>query len=171
MVRSRRRRSGAVFLTVAGLALAGAALAFASSDQIKSGRFSGTTTQTGQKNGSIDFQVTTTHTIVSGFSGDVWGSCTSGSGKAPVSLHITLDPTVNMAISRHTFGYHSNFNIKNGRVVIAKHVDGNISGKFASSSKASGTMSFAWTFDSNAPPTVVGLHCSTATADWTATNG
>jgi hypothetical protein len=148
----------AVLTTMAMAAVAMAAVA--------SGTYSGSTTQTGQPNGTVHFRVTADHQTVQAFSGDVWATCSKAG--ASQSVHITLEPTRDMAIRHLAFGFSGNFNIDNGDVVIAKHVHGRITGRFASGRQVAGTMKFSWTFDHDAPASVQGLSCTTQTVHYTA---
>jgi hypothetical protein len=158
---NRRFRIGTLVIAFT-LLLAGVALAAA-----KSGPFKGTTTQTGQANGTVRFTVSKNHKIVQKFAGDIWSNCTK-SGKSPQPIHINLEPSPAMAIRSSKFGFHGVFNISDGSVVIAKHVDGTISGKFVPGAGATGTMHFKWKFDSNAPAPFPGYNCSTGTVKYTA---
>ena len=142
------------------LSLTGVAIAAATN-----GAYSGSTVQTGQPGGTVRFTVSG-RTSVRGFSGDVWATCHKAT--ASETIHITLNPSPNMAIHNQSFGFNGNFNIDNGRVVVAKHVDGTITGKFLAGKKATGTMKFTWTFDSNAPDSFRGQHCTTGTVNYTA---
>lgn len=160
-MKAGNRKISAVLLTGAlTLALSAVALAAAAS-----GSYTGSTTQTGQPKGTAHFSVTTDHNMVQGFSGDIYATCAKSASSTVV--HITLNPVRDMAIHHLKFSFHGTFNIDNGRVVIAKHVDGNITGKFVPGRKATGTMKFVWTFDNNAPATFRGDHCTTGTADYT----
>ena len=142
------------------LSLTGVATAAATN-----GAYSGSTTQTGQLGGTVRFTVSD-RTSVRGFSGNVWASCHKATASETVNM--TLNPSPDMAIHNQSFGFNGNFNIDNRRVVIAKHVDGTITGKFLSGKKATGTMKFTWTFDNNAPDSFPGQHCTTGTVNYTA---
>jgi hypothetical protein len=143
-------------LLAAGIAAAGVA----------SGSYTGSTTQVGQTAGKVHFSVTKNKKTVHAFSGLVFAACKSGANTN--NADITLDPTPEMTIKKSAFGFHGNFNIDNGTVVIAKKVDGKISGKFGAHNEASGTMSFTWKFDSNAPAQLKGFSCNTGTVKFTA---
>jgi hypothetical protein len=167
----RRRRLSTV---IGALLLAGApaaALAAATNTSVRSGGWRGTTVQARQHHGSVHFAVTGPHQqSVKGFAGDLYATCTKHG--ASQTVHITLSPTAEMTISGHrTFGFHGNFNIDDHGVLIAEHVAGRINGSFSSSTAASGTMSFTWTFDSRAPTPFPGNSCRTGTATFTAVNG
>ena len=166
-VATRRLMSSSIASAMLGLALCTSALAALGAGSIKPGTWHGAATATGQPNGSVQFTVSsTTTTNVVGFAGSVFGNCTlNGSTR---QINISLDPTTTMAVSHKKFGFHGNFNIRNGTVVIAKHVIGKISGKFVKSKAASGTMSFSWKFDANAPTGFSGARCKTGTVSWTA---
>jgi hypothetical protein len=146
----------AVLLVLASVAVAG----------VSSGKYSGTTAQTGEAAGQVHFTVSANKKAVHVFSGAVFASCEKSGSKLP--LDVTLDPTPDMAIKKEAFGFHGNFNIDDGTVVIAKKVDGSIKGKFGAHSEASGTMSFKWKFDSNAPAEVRGAACTTGSVSFTA---
>ena len=159
-LRTQRLRLPAGTITVAlALVLASAALGAG-----RSGRWTGSTTQTGEPAGSVHFQVTAAG-IVHAFSGDLYGTCAKGGSSQ--TIHIALNPSADMTIHKGAFGFHGVFNIDNGTVVIAKHVDGKIAGRFAHGG-ATGSMSFVWTFDRNAPQTFPGQHCSTGKTTFTA---
>ncbi len=143
-------------LLAAGVAVAGVA----------SGTYTGSTTQPGQAPGKVHFSVTKNKETVHAFSGLVFATCKSGGNTS--NADITLDPTADMTIKRSAFGFHGNFNIDNGTVVIAKKVDGKISGKFGAHNEATGTMSFTWKFDSSAPAQLKGFSCNTGTVKFTA---
>jgi hypothetical protein len=145
----------------AALALSSAGVALAAATN---GRYSGSTTQTGQPGGTVRFSVSSGS--VRGFSGDAWASCHKTT--ASETIPITVNPTPDMAIHDQTFTFNGNFSIDNGRVVIAKHVEGTITGKFVSGKKATGTMRFTWTFDKNAPSSFPGQRCTTGTVSYTA---
>jgi hypothetical protein len=143
-------------LLAAGIAVAGVA----------SGSYTGSTTQVGQSPGKVHFLVTKNKKTVHAFSGLVFATCKSGGNTNKAD--ITLDPTADMTIKKSAFGFHNNFNIDNGKVVIAKKVNGKISGKFGAHNEATGTMSFSWKFDSSAPAQLKGLSCNTGTVKFTA---
>ena len=139
------------------------ALALATGALAASGvTYTGSTTQTGQPGGTVRFTLASKPTAVKGFSGDVWATCGS------MQVHITLNPTPDMAVHHHAFSFSGRFNIANGTVVIAKKVDGQIHGTFGHGGKATGTMSFTWTFDANAPAAFVNVHCTTGAINYTA---
>jgi hypothetical protein len=146
----------AVLLALASVAVAG----------VSSGKYSGTTAQTGEAAGQVHFTVSANKKAVHVFSGAVFASCKKGGSTVPVD--VTLDPTPDMAIKKSAFGFHGNFNIQDGTVVIAKKVDGSISGKFGPHREATGTMSFKWKFDSNAPAEFRGASCTTGSVSFTA---
>ena len=148
--------AGVTALLAAGIAVAGVA----------SGGYAGPTTQAGQSPGKVRFMVTKNKKTVHAFSGLVFATCQSGSHTT--NADITLDPTADMTIKKSAFGFHGNFNIDNGKVVIAKKVSGKISGKFGARNEASGTMSFTWKFDSSAPAQLKGFSCNTGTVKFTA---
>jgi hypothetical protein len=165
MMRSVVIRGGVVAcvmaLLAAGIAAAGVA----------GGSYAGSTTQVGQSAGKVHFSVTKNKKIVHAFSGLVFATCKSGGNTN--NADITLDPTPEMTIKKSAFGFHGNFNIDgvnsaNRPVVIAKKVDGKISGKFGTHNEATGTMSFTWKFDSNAPAQLKGFSCNTGTVKFTA---
>ena len=106
---------------------------------------------------------------MAGFSGEVSATCTK-KGASQI-VEIDLDPAQNMRIRKLTFGFHGVFAIDDGRVVIANHVDGTITGTFVRAHTVTGTMSATWTFDSRAPRPFPGQHCVTGTARYTATHG
>jgi hypothetical protein len=158
-----RKISAAVLTGALTLAVSGVALA-----AVTSGSYTGSTTQTGQPKGTAHFSVTKDHKMVQSFSGNIFATCAKS---APSTvIRITLNPVRDMTIHHSKFSFHGTFNIDNGRVVIAKHVDGDITGKFVPGRKATGTMKFVWTFDSNAPAMFRGDHCTTGTADYTVTH-
>jgi hypothetical protein len=160
MMRSVVIRGGLVAcvpaLLAAGIAAAGVA----------SRSYTGSTTQVGQSAGKVHFSVTKNKKTVHAFSGLVFAVCKSGGSTD--NADITLDPTPEMTIKKSAFGFHGNFNIDNGKVVIAKKVDGKISGKFGAHNEATGTMSFTWKFDSRAPAPLNGSLCNTGTIMFTA---
>ena len=134
---------------------------------VSSGKYAGTTTQPGQSSvGKVKFTVSGNKKAVHVFSGAVFATCKKGGTTLPAD--ITLDPTPDMAIKKSAFGFHGNFNIDSGTVVIAKKVDGSIKGKFGAHSEATGTMSFKWKFDSNAPSQFREFSCTTGTINFTA---
>jgi hypothetical protein len=148
--------AGVAAVLTAGIAVAGVA----------SGSYTGSTTQVGAAAGKVHFSVTKNKQTVHAFSGLVFATCKNGANTNDAD--ITLDPTANMTIKKSAFGFHGNFNIDNGKVVIAKKVDGKISGRFGAHNEATGTMSFAWKFDSKAPAALKGLSCNTGTVKFTA---
>ncbi len=164
-MRSRWRIQAATLVPTLAVLLPGAALALVSAP-IKSGSYSGTTVQAGQSAGSVHFGVTRGRRIVTGFSGDVWAICTQHGAKQTVK--IDLKPTSDMTVHQRAFGFHGVFSLVDGTVVIAKHVDGTITGKFVRAEAVRGKMSFTWSFDSNAPRPFPGRHCSTGTASYKA---
>lgn len=134
---------------------------------VSSGKYTGTTTQPGESsNGKVSFTVSSNKKAVHVFSGAVFATCKRAGSTVPVN--ITLDPTPDMAIKKQAFGFHGNFNIDNGSVVIAKKVDGSIKGKFVAHGEVTGTMSFTWKFDSNAPTTYRDFSCTTGKVSFTA---
>jgi len=148
--------AAAVVLALASVAVAG----------VSSGKYSGTTAQTGEAAGQVHFTVSASKKAVHVFSGAVFASCEKSGSTLP--LDVTLDPTPDMAIKKGAFGFHGNFNIDDGKVVIAKKVDGSIKGKFGAHSEATGTMSFKWKFDSNAPAEFRGAACTTGSISFIA---
>lgn len=156
------------------LATAGAICAVAvAAAHISSGRYAGATTQTGQPNGKVKFAVVSNGTVVRGFSATVSAICTKHGATQP-TLRINLLPTLDIPISSAgRFSFNHVFNINVNGLVIAKHVDGRIKGSFAQPAMASGTMTFAWTFDAAASKVRAGLagqHCVTGTVAYTATH-
>lgn len=164
-MRSRRRIQAATLAAVTAVLLPSAALALRSAP-IKSGSYSGSTAQTGQAAGSVRFSVARDLRIVNSFSGDVWAVCTKR--RARQAVEIDLNPATDMKVHKRTFGFHGVFDIDDGRLVIAKHVDGTITGRFGRDQTVTGTMSFTWSFDSNAPSPFPGQHCSTGRASYKA---
>jgi hypothetical protein len=155
--------AGVTAVLTAGVAVAGVA----------SGRYAGSTTQVGAAAGKVHFSVTKNKQTVHAFSGLVFATCKNGGNTNDAD--ITLDPTADMTIKKSAFGFHGNFNIDNApasghgpAVVIAKKVAGKISGKFGAHNEATGTMSFTWKFDSNAPAALKGFSCNTGTVKFTA---
>ena len=162
-------KAGSRSLTVGaigtGVAMLFAAVALATP---KSGGYHGPTTQTGQPKGTVKFRVTDNHGDVHNFAGDIWASG-ENPGQPVQTIHITLNPSPNMAIRAGRFGFKGIFNIDNGPVVIARHVNGSIAGKFTAPRQVTGTMNFKWTFDDgNAPAPFPGYRCTTGTADFAA---
>jgi hypothetical protein len=147
----------------AALSLALAAVAVAG---VSIGKYSGSTVQPGESAGKVSFNVSSNKKAVHAFSGAVFATCKKGgTGEA---ADITLDPTPDMAIKKQAFGFHGNFNIDDGSVAIAKKVDGSIKGKFGAHGYVTGTMSFKWKFDSNAPAQYKGSSCTTGSISFTA---
>jgi len=142
------------------------ALAVAAAAGVASGSYTGSTSQVGSSAGHVRFSVTKNKKTVHGFSGLVFATCKNGANTT--NADITLDPTADISIKKQAFGFHGNFNIENGTVVIAKKVDGKISGKFGAHNEATGTMSFKWKFDSSAPAQLKGSSCDTGTVKFTA---
>jgi hypothetical protein len=165
---SRRRIQAAglaALAAVTAVLLPSAALAVASA-AIKSGSYSGSTAQTGHAAGSVRFSVARDLRIVNSFSGDVWAACTKR--RARRTVEIDLNPGTDMKVHKRTFGFHGVFDIDDGTRVIARHVDGTITGRFGRDRTVTGTMSFTWSFDGNAPSPYPGQHCSTGTASYKA---
>ncbi|MGO9753808.1 MAG: hypothetical protein ACLP22_20325 [Solirubrobacteraceae bacterium] len=133
---------------------------------IESGSYSGTTAQAGQSAGSVQFSVTKNLRIVKGFAGDVWATCTKDGAK--LTVQVDLSPSSDMSVHKRAFGYHGVFDIDDRRAVIAKHVDGTITGTFDHADTVTGTMSFTWSFDKSAPAPFPGQHCSTGKAGYKA---
>jgi hypothetical protein len=147
----------------AALSVALAAIAVAS---VSSGKYAGSTTQPGAAAGQVHFTVSANKKAVHSFSGAVSATCKKAGATSDAG--ISLDPTPDMAIKKAAFGFHGNFNIDNGSVVIAKKVNGSISGKFGSHGEATGTMSFKWKFDSDAPAQYRNYSCATGKVSFTA---
>ncbi len=164
---SRRRIQAATLVAVTAVLLPSAALAVRSAP-IKSGSYSGSTAQTAQAagRGRVRFSVARDLRFVNSFSGDVWAVCTKR--RARQTVEIDLNPGTDMKVHKRKFGFHGVFDIDDGRFVIAKHVDGTITGKFGRDQTVTGTMSFTWSFDSNAPSPFPGQHCSTGRASYKA---
>jgi hypothetical protein len=162
-VRGRRLAIIRGSLLGAALSLALAAVAVAG---VSSGKYSGSTAQPGESAGKVSFNVSSNKQAVHAFSGAVFATCKTGA--ATQAADITLDPTPDMAIKKQAFGFHGNFNIDNGSLVIAKKVDGQIKGKFGAHGVATGTMSFKWKFDSKAPAGYRGDSCTTGSISFTA---
>jgi hypothetical protein len=150
------KRRATILVIVSVLATSGVAMAASSVS------YSGTTTQKGQSDGSVHFTVTSNPTAVEQFSGTMVAVC------GQTQANITLNPSPDMKVKSHKFGFHGTFNIDNGTVVIAKKVDGKINGQFGHGGKVTGTMSFTWKFDSNAPQGFAGKHCTTGSVKFTA---
>jgi hypothetical protein len=150
--------AAALTLLLAAVALAG----------VQTGSYKGTTTQTGDPNGTVKFNVARDHTNVKSFQAFIYSNCTkSGHPAQMIGITLNLNRT-NMVIHGVKFSFKGKFNLDNGLVVVAHNVDGAIGGKFATSKNVTGTMKFDWTFDNNALRQFRGDRCTTGTAQFTA---
>ena len=126
------------------IALIGAAVALGSTPQ-PGLTFSGGTSQ---PEGSVSFQVSRDGTKVTNFQAIMSARCTKA-GKPEESIEVGLTPTPKIAIQDGAFGYTGGFELHNGPELIGAG-KGAISGGFTSSTIATGTLSFPWTYNSNA---------------------
>jgi hypothetical protein len=121
--------------------------------------------ETSQPAGSVNFEISSDGTLVTDFTATMTAACTKK--KSEKRIEVGLTPTSRIRIREGgAFSHVGGFTLLNGSEVIGSGT-GSVSGVFTSSTEASGSLNFPWTYYSNAG-LLSGYKCETGKVTFSA---